>query len=410
MVNNAALSVDDNSEILDNENDLFFDNLDKQVAAASSYIDDALDARHVHTELIKMVAAVIARELNIWLSWVNELSQDEGWQIKLKLVDNPDYGATVTDHSVVDDESKVASVLISLGTIPVLIGVANRIVMSRNGPLGMLHDFMPHGEPGRQWNPVVDPMGYLCWEEDQTFNLTARIAVDSMVLMFLHEVTHAFRAHLHHPEVKKQASKVGDSVSTLYRRAAESDADAGSGWLFVTGRERSDIKEASRNFSEADDDTVQRLVFGAMCNYVALQIRFKQNAPLPRPYHFPVARERCTLYGGNVAWLKLDKGTEDFTSKVNLAYNQVGYFEQLVPTAIKNWVSRASPEAIADLESYERFTLILVDEISSMNKMRSSTCLPYRLSKKSENSFFRSGQQYEISFGGLPSRMRPTFR
>lgn len=382
----------------------YFDpnSLAMQVKNANQYVESGYDP-WMHAELIRMLADGCAAELQVWLSWANELSNEMGMAIELVLADRAGFYATVADHSVDSAKplEKKAVITIHLGCIPRLLGLANRMVFSARASsvaFAIMNGFEGFPVIAPKWDPLDGPVGRVVADEDFSFSKTARIIIDSIVIMFLHEVSHVIRAHLHHPGVVNKKCKL---TKFLYSRAAESDADASAGWLFIAGHRREEIKAVTEEICRSDNNVIHRLALSSVCNYVALQIRFKTDLSLSSPYHFASTRADCIVFGAQQAWLQFGGSEHDFEVNVNEAYQFVARFEEVMPFAIRSWTDRESQESVLDFSIYKKLTLMLIDEISVFNACRRPSCIPSKLSIYSPNFFMDSGIGYTVSFAGM---------
>lgn len=344
--------------------------LAEQLHFAGAYMNCNNGQRTVHERGLSLVAQMVARELTVWADWINREIAPSRHSIKLYFTDGLDVDATVQEESgIVTAKERTTVVWMSLGSLPLLFGIANRFALSKENHLdqsGLARSADFHEwEKFQRWQPEVDPIGILEFDPDGfILNHTYQIVSDACVLMFLHEVAHACQAHMSVKEVVRQHG----AAYPRYRRAAEADADWGAGWLFIRGQKQSE---------EASNEIVSRLAFAANCHYLSFQYAYKGSGDVAQLYHMPATRSQITFRGGNQAWGDLGGDARTYHKAFMDAILKMPLFELFGPMVMKSWIPFGDKRVSDDFRAYQTISLPLIYEITRRCvKLRSSPWAP----------------------------------
>lgn len=334
------------------------DTLWNQLRFASAYLDCDSGARSIHERSLLDMAGEIASKLTLWIGWVNSQLASTGHRINLFFLDGHVVDAYVQEDLLTAATERTSVIRISLGSLPMLFGVANRLARtsSTRGTSGMARAADQYEwERFSRWNPSEDPTGILDVEVlGNDFEHTYQIASDAFVLMLLHEVAHACQGHASLDVLRNRA----DVEYANYRRAAEADADWGAGWLFMHGQ------QVVSEIGESKEKRVERLAYAANCHYISFQFSYRLTNNVNQLYHLPATRSRCTLLGGRQEWTGSGDTDEVFVNTVNAAFNEMPLLDLLGPLAIPNWISEDDEQVAEDYVTYETISLPLISQIS----------------------------------------------
>ncbi len=166
-----------------------------------------------------------------------------------------------------------------------------------------------------------------------------------MTMMFLHEVGHAFGAHLLWPDLRKDDSSY---------RAAETDADWGAGRMFAIGL-------LERGMSETN--TAHRLIGSATVNHIALELRRVETAK----YHLPQQRLIANVQGATSALSLFDLQPDTFRQAVgHCDANMVWMYRMLGEQFKRNSNSKGwfcDQDVQADRIAYDELTIPRILEL-----------------------------------------------
>jgi hypothetical protein len=231
---------------------------------------------------------------------------------------------------VKDFPSRVCTIYVGLGCVPIFVGITNRLHhMRESGPLTLAMESQGTGAFGKKWDPIEDPVGTLTFEYGRVPN-TSTYTADAMLLLLFHEATHALRGH----------SWISRSISVHpddHNRALETDADWGAGYLFV----KYELQMASKNsaLKEADlAEIVSRLVLASTALLFALQIH---SNTATTQYHLPYCRATDIFHGAEVAWRE-HGGLADFIKLRDGSIGHLGIIDQIVGHNLSGWVEHGS--------------------------------------------------------------------
>lgn len=358
MIPNDELSADGCfhafSEGINSINQLEFLIHPSEVKNATNFLDYNKPNPSFHSDLLASVAPRIIIELEECFEWVKASAAKDGARINFAVHDSGKWMAYVARQG-----ERESDITIGLGCLPSLIGVANRLETAlRFGPLSLLHDIRSGSRNTDGWNPLEDPMGILTYDhQGEPFRETTKIVTDAMMLILLHEASHACRGHMW---IKKLDLKITDDE---LRRALESDADWGAGYLFV-------MREVGKFIPKKPNDKEQeaivlRLTLASQCQYIAFQILAAHSS---KKYHLPYTRMMDTMLGADAAWLHFF-GQHNFTQLINNSYSKAGEVEFLMPEIFPDWIELNSAASIEDQKLRNRLSLSILRSSQIRNQI-----------------------------------------
>ena len=315
--------------------------LKDQVRTAKIFLGD-----HIHEDWMYLSAMAAAAELEFWVNWLNTMNSPSGVQIKLDLPDRYAYAAKVqllvTKPKNCQPPAREYQILIQLGCIRRLLGVANRLLYFLQGSSGesWVLDMV------QDWRPREDALGILSFGPAGMESVhNARIVVDALVLMLLHEAAHAFAGHLH-----SQLKKI-----SMFYRVLEAEADYLAGWLYVAGHDAvaGAINSTStvlqrvppaQTFAskwmgskyDADAQLANRLITAAFASHLAMEIEFRQS----ERYYLPSTRTTMLIEGA--------KAKLGGSSRAMRTFEEV--YRLILPQYMSIFAHMRAPESTADLE------------------------------------------------------------
>mgnify|MGYP000613188250 CR=1 FL=1 len=309
-----------------------------QVNRAKRYLEYNKDGHSAHQELLKRVASQAALELGEWMKWVNaEAAADEA-DFLLFFNDSNDFNACVKPR-VVNSFYNEYAIIINLGCLPLLISAANRLVNLSHFSPGWIVDIGNFDRNERGWDPRRDPMGNLTFAADDLFvTRTIRTTVDAIILMVLHEVTHGCKGHL--------MLKASVRKSPPIRRALESEADWGSGYLFVHGT----TEQIYGTPGVVDTSFLSRIVIASLCNFIGFQANLIQERTTLSPYYLPYTRLQCALEGVRQAWLDNTERRVDINVALPEIWTKFMFLENDFPEVYTGWIEQHDDRSKADME------------------------------------------------------------
>lgn len=319
----------------------------EQVENATKYRRDEF-----HAELVSSAAQRAALEISAWHRWVSELVQPYGIDIRVGLADGYFYWAKIIQPNARD---RRFDVILCLGSLQPLIGLANRFEyyerFSGDWSYNEFHIF-------DNWHPDNSPTGSL-WMFEGGFGRTERVALDSLTMMFLHEVGHAVHGHFQWPEYNGR-----EFNHARFQRAAEAQADIAAGSMFLRG-----IRENSHwpDFSADPRDAVIRLVRAADVNHLVLQATQLEDSPR---YHLAFTRTRCMLRGGDEAWRFEGCLPVEFAAIVNEFRMSYWSLFALAPMQIAGWIAYSDPRTAADEAAFREVSLPIINRRKMEAAMR----------------------------------------
>ena len=315
--------------------------LSGQLMLARQYVNYSSVNVNIHAQNVEWVAHQAATELERAVDWLNEYSGQDNLSFRVSFCDGNSYGAFLEERSARNSSYRDCLISVRLGSIPRLIGIANRLNMLGQSPvIGAL--LLGHGGEVDwgiiPWDPETEPIGSTVWESDTSTGMghTLDIVVSAMLLMFFHEAAHGCAAHGY---ITKRQNF--DLLKSQYHRAMEMEADWGAGMLFAKYRTVTDQQDAAT--------LVQQLLYGSQCNYLALQIERGLKGSSDANYHLPHTRSHWTLSGAQHAVEGLPVPIQDFVELVNDTYQPIQYLEKLFPKSIKGWLPYDSTRSQRDM-------------------------------------------------------------
>lgn len=330
-----------------------------KVDLSKHYLEDDVFGINPNAGILQWMVPQVANELFECYEWFREAAAGDGSYVDLAFCDCKTWKAFARR----DGNKSSSAIVIGLGCVSYLVGYANRLSGSiQKGGLDLFIRMAMDEAVGEAWQPDIDPVGILEGDGDPgDFGATLAIVKDTMNLILLHEATHVCRGHMW---VSKGDLNI--TPSSL-KRALESDADWGSGFLFVS-REYEKLIGEREVSSEEKQNLVSRLIIAAQCQYCVFQIVAKRESD---EYHFPFTRTNDTFSGAGAAWKQLF-GEDDFMQILNQVHLKMPQLEIAMPLVFPNWVERASAESIADQKSRDHITKSILDCPSIIQQLQSS--------------------------------------
>ena len=293
-------------------------------------------AEGLNCDIIRDIAGQLSTELEDWLSWANLYAGRQATHISLTLYDAPrgDYWARVAclssgaAYRIDLGLGSIAAVLYLGSLIEEAIVTAAQTGAMRFMLLRDMGDFAKTGSVPLFLSPSGQPL--------------QRLVVDAMLLMFLHEVSHAFGAHMLWAPLQTES---------LNRKAAETDADWGAGLLFMR-----------RLFEQKVPPQVaaKRLYTSASLNHIALELN---RVPSSR-YHLPPQRLLATLMGAEagarLSAIDLAILTQVQRDLLPALSNVLGTLPSQLGLK-HDWFN--DPAAVEDRQQFEQFTVPRVHEM-----------------------------------------------
>jgi hypothetical protein len=344
-----------------------------EVHLAKKYIEYNKVGRSRHKEIVEQCAKLTAAELSQWADWINDHAFDDKVNFTLTFEDSNSFFALTSDRIATSSQWRDCAIVIGLGCIPLLIGIANRISLFGNGST-IATIVIENGFPGMfdidKWDPIIDPVGELHADNGMTdFQKTLRITIDSLILIFLHEVAHACHAHCRFEKFHNRKLDPKES------RALESDADWCAGYLFTIGLTQGIIRNESNLPLLSPEELKKRLAFSSHCTYQGFQA-FQKPFDRNSPYHLPNTRTHCTLSGAHVAWQESFGTSEDFEVSINRYLSLLFYPAFMCSDAFPEWISPDDEISRSDLKSYYSVSQSLTRDI--LKKLRHMECAPLK--------------------------------
>lgn len=324
--------------------------LREQVGCATRY----LHLSNYHRDRVLRVAMRAALEIEKASSWLNAQSNSAGLYIRPNFLDGNTHGAMVEERFVKNASSRDCLVSVRLGGIPLLIGIANRLVTlsDEDDYSGFVQSVFNPRPDQIKWDPEREPIGILTFtmapDDDNGFDKTADIVINALLMIFFHEASHACAAHAFVAHKWRNSSRYRE-----YHRALEAEADWGAGLLFLKYQYQS-----SQGMVPDKSAICQDLIFGARCNFIALQAALGLKGGSEN-YHYPRTRMFCTVAGARQAWNSLGFTNQEFDNLVAEASSPFMMEEIAFPVGVKGWLYEGDARSIADHDALNAETLAL---------------------------------------------------
>jgi len=266
----------------------------------------------VHIDWVKEIARQYARALYSITTILNGHLAPSRKRIQVQLYDSAAFTAFCLAPHVDKDGIETFPVLISLGMFSRVLGLAHRFAIATVfGGSG----WSTEREELEEWDYDRDPIGCLMLREGDYFDkLTRQLAIDAMMLAFLHEVAHELHGHLDYA-----------CAGSEEERALECDADYGAAEYFCRWLQQfsqisgTDIPEPRterywRLISDIDIPVSQgeclwRLSRAAFLLTALIRAESRQN----EKYHLPETR-LSDMLSGAMSELGLHASTEASTN------------------------------------------------------------------------------------------------
>lgn len=307
---------------------------------AKFYLDYSKSGPSIQTQLLSMIAQGVTEELLKCFEWFSSEAKLDEAHVEFALRDSTELLA----QAIPKGGKRNCDILVGLGCLAKFLGIANRM---RNAMFGGVVRFsfqLGHFPQLKQekWRPQEDPIGMLVADDGVAeFRHTAQIVIDAMLLLLLHEAAHFCRGHMW------IENKLPQFKPHEFRRAMESDADWGSGYLFLLWAAKKSPEDWAI-YGPNKDSVIERLTLASECLYFAFQLYANNERVEPR-YHLPYTRAIDTLEGASVAWAQLGKA-EDFSTLVNDAYSKLGLIERIMPSVFESWIKYDEEKSVNDIK------------------------------------------------------------
>ena len=295
--------------------------------------NNSLDPQHI----VVHAANSTVIELTKAFKWITDELGDADLALDFKLDDTPYFFAQC--RRTRDLPNRALTIYVGLGCIPVFVGITNRLLHMQNaGPImleaemqGRLNMLMPMDK----WHPKINPVGRLIYDYVNERN-TSTSTVDSVLLIFFHEIAHALRGHAW----IKPSSDVSEEA---HRRALESDADWCAGYLFMKYELRK-LSSEDRSVQKNLIEICERLAVASASLNCALQVKSDNASEL---YHLPYMRTRDNFFGAELAWHEFNL-PHNFVDLINEAYGQLALLDKILAQRLEQWIAQDDPRNIAD--------------------------------------------------------------
>ena len=213
-----------------------------------------------------------------------------------------------------------------------------------------------------RYTPIYGPMGMLTYDsldEGNNFERTTRVALDSLILVFLHEATHGCRGHLHFPRTNRPFKHIA------YQKAMESDADWGAGYMFVKGLLAGLSPRTGHSPTIDSKELAERLACASQTNLLGFQSTRKpdDSGLAYQAYHLPYTRIRCTVFGAKLAWEESGTLGNDFFDAFYEALIKLYMSDELFRSACAGWVGHDEQLTKDDWGIHDHFTLARLADI-----------------------------------------------
>lgn len=307
------------------------------------------DGKIVHEKILKQATKRASDELTQWADWINKQCENDKIKFVLCFDDDLDFNASIEPPLTLNGEFREHPIYIVLGCVPVIMSVANRISQ-------LLDDDTTASFFGMEpYNPIYGPMGTLTYDSGDgrpDFERTIRIAIDAITLIFLHEVTHGCRAHQFFPEFFKN----------VYRKAMESDADWGSGYMFVQGLLAGLSPRNGNSLSIGRSELAERLAFASQTTLLGFQST-RDPSKSESIYHLPYTRSRCIVFGAKLAWEESRALGPDFFDAFYDVLAKMCMFDEIFHRTWAGWIGHAEKQSQDDWFIHDYFTVARLAEI-----------------------------------------------
>ena len=284
-------------------------------------------------DIVVHAATTAIEQMREALTWVTGEIAEADFHFDLMLEDADVFWAGCKKIS---NPPKYAFIIyVSLGCIPVLVGITNRLLhMQKAGPIILAMEIQGDG-PIDKWHPELNPVGRLMYDYVNLRN-TSTTTADAIGLIFFHEIAHATRGHFWIDQNLE--------VNSLdHRRAMESDADWSAGYLFMK-YELHKLGAENYNNQEALTEIIDRLAVASASLNFALQINDGNSGG---SYHLPHTRTLDNFFGAETAWQEL-KLPYSFVDLINEAYGQLALVDKVVAARLDQWITRDDPRNLED--------------------------------------------------------------
>jgi hypothetical protein len=341
-----------------------------KILTGINYLQYNRSGPSAHEEILKEIAVQAAGELQEWVDWLNQVAASDSVRFTLVFNDTSVFNASIKNISAFGSEWREFAIIINLGCLPFLLGAGNRLagMLRQRDQLPEVEQFLDRYQG---WDPAMDPVGMLTLEPGE-FNLhkTTRIVLDALILILLHEATHGCRGHLSLPKIFREAF--------IYRRALESEADWGAGYLFIRGM-ASGVGSSNFSPNNLNFRLVGRLVHAATCNYLGFQSQLTPSAAGTSLYYLPHTRSDCTYDGAQLAWLEATNMKTDISGSINTTLLEFLYVEMVFSNLYPGWISHADDRSKNDKEHHRRYTNYILYKLVAQLAPKSAAPLKGKL-------------------------------
>lgn len=201
----------------------------EQVSNAAQFVNCESGEYSRHAPLLREIAGQSAVVLSNCNDWINSVISDHKQTIDIFFSDGTMFNARAGRYKC-EAGTWQWGVEINLGSIARLLGCANRVLQMMDDNYLLTGNASAFGSPrSLDWDPLGDPVGILTTTEQYDLESSFRLTVQALQLVYFHEVAHILSAHPYVPIMSEPLR----SDYALYRRAVESEADFGAGWLYT---------------------------------------------------------------------------------------------------------------------------------------------------------------------------------
>lgn len=320
----------------------------EQVSNAAQFVNCEKGEYSCHAPLLRKIAGQSAVVLSSCNDWINSVISAHRQTIDIFFSDGTMFNARAGRYKCAAGTWQWG-IEINLGSIARLLGCANRVLQMIENNYLLTGDYTAFGSPrSLEWDPLGDPVGILTTTEQYDLESSFRLTVQALQLVYFHEVAHILSAHPYVPVM----SEPSHSDYALYRRAVESEADFGAGWLYSWYTDNHSIACAGPD-EENQEQHGKELVMAAMATYIAFQLS-SNPAVAGKEYHLPPTRVSCILSGA-AGWFKNfspDRGLDEFVQRI-FGVSPVDFiFSQLS----RQWLAPSSESYSQDKAAFENET------------------------------------------------------
>ena len=293
------------------------------------------EEKRAEQDVVSVVAKCTCTEVETALTWVKSALRGTNLVIDFRFEDSTEFVAECKNTGTLAARSY--GICIGLGCVPIFVGITNRLRhVLLHGPLLLEAEMQGHIPMlADKWDPEHNPVGTLMYDWIDEPNTTTS-TVDTMLLLFFHEIAHAVRGHF-------CVSRPVDFTPEAYRRALESDADWCAGYMFMK-YEIENLKQSGKLDQNSPDALCSRLAVAAASLNCALQVEGNLES---KAYHLPYNRTMDNLFGAAVAWHEFGLKAS-FDDRINDAIGRLIVVDKILAHRLAQWVRYDDPRNEVD--------------------------------------------------------------